>query len=408
MNRRSKEKKLRGEGADAQLEHLLQSDRSEWGDLRDQSPAVSGGARWWVLGVCVFLAAITFAVFGQTLGYDFVNYDDNLNVYDNSAVKSGLTLKSISWAFKFSQSDYWHPLTMLSHMLDCQFYGLAPAGHHLTNVLLQATVAILLFLVLRQMTGALWRSAFVAAVFAIHPLRVESVAWVTERKDLLQGLFFMLTVWAYVRYVRHSWSLARYLAVVLLFALGLMSKPTLMTLPFVLLLLDYWPLKRFVPLGNDAHGTKPAGWRSHRPVVIRLVVEKLPLFVLSAASCVQAAIGNSPAFEINKSMPRILQISNAMVSYVAYIWQMVFPVKLAVVYPFPAGGLPFWEVMGAVILLVFISTVLFILRQRHPCFLVGWLWYLGMLVPMIGFIQAGSRPGRIATRICRRSACICC
>jgi tetratricopeptide (TPR) repeat protein len=180
--------------------------------------------------------------------------------------------------------------------------------------------------------------------------------------------------------------------VVLLFALGLISKPTLMTLPFVLLLLDYWPLKRFVPLASpgDASGTKSAGWRSYRPILIRRIVEKLPLLMLSAAACVQAAIGDSPAFEINKSLPRILQISNAVVSYVTYIWQMVYPVKLAVVYPFPVGGLPLWEVVGAVILLVFISAVLFVVRQRHPCFLVGWLWYLGMLVPMVGFIQAGS------------------
>jgi protein O-mannosyl-transferase len=351
------------------------------------------GSRWLVFGVCFFLAVIVWVVFGQTLGCEFVNYDDNIHVYDNPAVKSGLTWKSIAWAFQFSQTDYWHPLDFLSHMLDCQLYGLAPAGHHLTNVLLHATVAILLFLVLRQMTGALWRSAFVAAVFAIHPLRVESVAWVSERKDVLSGLFFMLTLGAYVRYVRHSWSLARYLAVVLLFTLGLMSKPTLMTLPFVLLLLDCWPLQRFVLLAvpGAAGVTGSAGWWSYRPVIIRLMIEKLPLFVLSAAACVQAAIGNSPAFEINKSLPRILQISNAMVSYVAYIWQMVCPVKLAVLYPFPTGGLPLGEVVGAVSLLVIISVVLFVLRQRHPCLLVGWLWYLGMLVPMIGFVQAGAQ-----------------
>ncbi len=383
-------------------------------------------SRWLVPGVCVFLAAIVWVVFGQTLHHEFVNYDDNIHVYDNPAVKSGLTLKSISWAFQFSQKDYWHPLDFLSHMLDCQLYGLAPAGHHLTNVLLHATVAILLFLVLRQMTGlrpdkgvgaavppagALWRSAFVAAVFAIHPLRVESVAWVSERKDVLSGLFFMLTLWAYTRYAQgrssvesressagssslafdpRLWTL-NYCLVLLFFAFGLMSKPTLMTLPFVLLLLDYWPLKRFVPLAaaGDASGTQSAGWRSYRPVVIRLMAEKLPLFMLSAAACVQAAIGNSPAFEINKSLPILLRISNAMVSYVAYIWQMVWPVRLAVVYPFPVEGLPLGEVIGAVILLVLISAVLFNLRQRHPCYLVGWLWYLGMLVPVIGFIQAG-------------------
>jgi Tfp pilus assembly protein PilF len=350
-------------------------------------------SRWLVPGVCIFLAVITFAVFGQTLRHEFVNYDDDFYAYDNSAIKSGLTLKSISWAFTFRYPYYWQPLGLLSHMLDCQLYGLAPAGHHLTNVLLHATVAIFLFLVLRQMTGALWRSAFVAAVFAIHPLRVESVAWVAERKDMLHGVFFMLTIGAYIRYVRHSWSWARYLAVVLLFALGLMSKPTLMTLPFVLLLLDYWPLKRFVPFSapGDVSETKSAGWRSYRPVLIRMIVEKLPLFMLSACSCVQAAIGNSLAFESNKSLPIILQISNAMVSYVAYIWQMICPVGLAVLYPFPVEGLPFWEVIGSVVVLGFISTVLFSLRQRHPCFLVGWLWYLGMLAPMIGFIQAGAQ-----------------
>ena len=364
--------------------------------------------RWLVFGVCAFLAVITFAVFGQTLRYDFVNYDDDKYVYENSAVKSGLTLKSISWAFRFSRSYYWQPLDFLSHMLDYQLYGLAPAGHHLTNVLLHATVVILLFLVLRQMTGALWRSAFVAAVFAIHPLRVESVAWVTERKDVLSGLFFMLTLGAYVRYVGKSKvhpssavllrrtgspkSKVYYGLTLVLFALGLMSKPTLMTLPFVLLLLDYWPLKRFVPTATpgDISGIKSAGWRSYCPVVIRMIVEKLPFFMLAAASCVEAAIGNSPAFGASKSLPLMLRISNAVVSYFVYMWQMVWPVKLAVGHPFPVGGLPLGEVIGAVILLVFISAVLFILRQRHPYFLVGWLWYLGMLVPMIGFIQAGS------------------
>jgi tetratricopeptide (TPR) repeat protein len=397
MSRRS-EKKVKAENAPAVRSTAPVLPAGEKPGAADPCPPKSEcrpaglNDRWMVPGICIFLAAIVWVVFGQTLHHEFVNYDDNIHVYDNAAVKSGLTLKSILWAFKFSQSDYWHPLDFLSHMLDCQLYGLAPAGHHLTNVLLHATVAILLFLVLRQMTGALWRSAFVAAVFAIHPLRVESVAWVSERKDMLHGVFFLLTIGAYVRYARRPWSFVRYGLVVLLFALGLMSKPTLMTLPFVLLLLDYWPLRRFVPLASpgDASGTKSAGWRSYRPVLIRRIVEKLPLFMLSAAACVQAAIGDSPSFEINKSLPRILQISNAVVSYVTYIWQMVYPMKLAVVYPFPVGGLPLWEVVGAVILLVFISAVLFVVRQRHPCFLVGWLWYLGMFVPMIGFIQAGS------------------
>ena len=392
MNRSARKNKLRGKGVGAGLEPPPQSDRSERGDRRVQFPVASGRSRGAVLGVCVFLAAITFAVFGQTVHHGFVNYDDNLNVYDNSAVQGGLALKSILWAFQFNQSDYWHPLTMLSHMLDCQLYGLAPAGHHLTNVLLHATMAMLLFLMLRQMTGAFWRSAFVAAVFAIHPLRVESVAWVSERKDMLHGIFFMLTLGAYVRYVRHSWSLARYLTVVVVFTFGLMSKPTLMTLPFVLLLLDYWPLKRLVPaVSGEASKNISSRWRSYRPVVVRMIVEKIPLFILSAASCVQAAIGNSMAFETGKRLPKILQISNAMVSYVAYIGQMFCPVKLAVLYPFPLKGLPLGEVIGAVILLVFISTGLFRLRKGHPCLLVGWLWYLVMLVPVIGFVQAGAQ-----------------
>ncbi len=362
-------------------------------DIKSRPAALN--ERWTVLGICAFLAAIVWVVFGRTVHHEFVNFDDGWLVYDNPMVKSGLNLKSILWAFKFNQfdnSDYWHPLDFLSHMLDCQLYGLAPGGHHLTNVLLHATAAILLFLVLREMTGALWRSAFVAAVFAIHPLRVESVAWVAERKDVLHGVFFMLTIGAYVRYVRRPWSFARYGLVVFLFALGLMSKPTLMPLPFLLLLLDYWPLKRFVPMtaAGDASGTKPAGWRSYRPVLVRLIVEKLPLFMLSAASCVLAAIWDRVSFDVIKVLPRSLQISNALVSYVAYMRQMFYPVKLALVYPFPDGGLPLGEVIGAVILLVLITAVLFALRQKHPCYLVGWLWYLGMLAPMIGFIQAAS------------------
>ena len=348
--------------------------------LKSESIGAGLNDRWLDAMICVFLAVIVWAVFGQTLRYEFVNYDDNLNVYENPAVKSGLTLKNILRVFQFSHSDYWHPLTMMSHMLDCQFYGLWPGGHHLTNVLLHATVAMLLFLVLRRMTGFLWRSAFVAAVFAIHPLRVESVAWVSERKDMLHGVFFLLAIGAYMRYVRQSWSLARYLAVVILFTLGLMSKPTLMPLPFVLLLLDYWPLGRFA---------KFAGGPEWFGVPRRLLLEKIPLLALAAASGVEAAIGNAPGFEPSKTLPRMLQLSNAMVSYVAYIWQMVYPGRLALPYPFPMGGLPSGEVIGAVILLIVISTVLFRLRQKHPCWLVGWLWYLGMLVPMIGFMQAG-------------------
>ena len=248
----------------------------------DSRPPESGSRsagwtdRWTVPGVCLFLAAITFAVFGQAVHDDFVNYDDSLYVYENVQVARGLTLNGIAQAFTHGSYDNWDPLTTMSHMLDCQFYGLNAGGHHLTNILLHTATAILLFLVLRRMTGALWRSAFVAAVFAIHPLRVESVAWVTERKDVLSGLFFMLTIGAYVRYARRPWSPARYGLVVLLFALGLMSKPMLVTLPFVLLLLDYWPLKRYSYPALAPGGAGPVDLPGNFSVPLRLIVEKIP------------------------------------------------------------------------------------------------------------------------------------
>ena len=200
--------------------------------------------RYATWAVCGFLLLAVALVYGQTVRYEFINYDDDDYVYENSHVTGGLTSDAVVWAFTHTHSANWHPLTWLSHILDCQFFGLWPGGHHLTNVLLHGVAAVLLFLVLREMTGRFWPSAFVAAVFAVHPLHVESVAWVAERKDVLSGLFFMLTLAAYLGYARRPFSLARYLLVVLLFALGLMAKPMLVTLPFVLLLLDYWPLGR--------------------------------------------------------------------------------------------------------------------------------------------------------------------
>src|SRR5438046_1105982 len=247
--------------------------------------------------VCTILVAIVCIVFGQTIRHKFVNYDDDQYIYENPRVTNGLTLEGIQWAFTHVHADNWHPLTTISHMLDCQLYGLQPWGHHMTNVLLHAAAAIFLFVALWQLTGARWPSAFVAAVFAIHPLRVESVAWVAERKDVLSGVFFMLTLWAYARYVRSSRpSSGRYMIALVFFALGLMCKPTLVTLPFVLLLLDYWPLGRFalqspgskmrdhVAVRRDEnpsrHGPLPT-----KPVQY-LLIEKMPFFVLSAASCV--------------------------------------------------------------------------------------------------------------------------
>ncbi|MGO9002320.1 MAG: tetratricopeptide repeat protein [Limisphaerales bacterium] len=328
--------------------------------------------RWTVPGVCIFLAAITLAVFGQTLGHDFVNYDDNMYVYENAQVAKGLTWEGFRWALTYGQIGHWHPLTWLSHMLDCQLYGLQAGGHHLTNLLLHTATAILLFLVLRRMTGFLWRSAFVAAVFAIHPLHVESVAWVAERKDVLSAFFFMLTLGAYVRYVRRPPSKLRYGAVVLCFALGLLSKNMLVTMPFVLLLLDYWPLNRLA-------GGSPR-------VLLRRVAEKIPLLVLAAGSCVATAL-------IPEKLPAEFMLSfalrseNAVVSYVTYLWQMIHPAGLACVYPNPVNDLPLWQVAGALGLLLALSGAVWAFRQTHPCLVVGWLWYLGMLIPVIGMVQ---------------------
>jgi Tfp pilus assembly protein PilF len=343
--------------------------------IGQQSPLeVPAGAgrrdqRWRVAVLCLALAAITFAVFGQTAGFGFVNYDDNGYVYENPMVARGLTLKGAVWALTYGGIGHWHPLTWLSHMADCQAYGLWAGGHHLTNVALHAVAVVLLFLALREMTGNLWRSAFVAAVFAIHPLRAESVAWIAERKDVLSGVFFMLALWAYARYARRP-SRGRYAAVALAYALGLLCKNTLVTLPFVLLLLDGWPLQRM--------GRMAFFWG--------LVKEKIPLFLLSVGSCVATALVPEKLPDIER-LPFLERIGNALVSYGVYLRQMVYPAGLAIPYLNPPNGLPFWKVGMAFVLLAAISMVVLACWKKRPYLLVGWLWYLGMLVPTIGIVQ---------------------
>jgi len=346
-----------------------------------KDPVGAGGweQRWRAPAVCLVLAAITFAVFGQTLTHEFIDFDDNDYVYDNPVVARGLTVKGIVWAFTHVHSANWHPLTWISHMLDCQLYGLHPGGHHLTNVVLHTATVIALFLVLRRMTGALWRSAFVAAVFAIHPLRVESVAWVAERKDVLSGLFFMLTIGAYVRYVdeckvQSAKCKVFYLSVIALFALGLMCKPMLVTLPVVLLLLDYWPLKRVE--ARDLSG---------------LVLEKLPLLALSAASCVATVVAQREAIQPTGVYSLPLRLANALVTCMVYLGQMVWPAGLAAFYPYPHNGLLAREVVLAGTLLAGLSAVALGRRRKQPWLLVGWLWYLVMLLPVVGVIQVGGQ-----------------
>jgi protein O-mannosyl-transferase len=345
-----------------------------------------------ILGVSIFLVAITWLVFGETLRHPSINFDDPGYVFENSKIIAGLTSDGVLWAFTHSHMDNWHPLTSISHMLDCQLFGLQAGWHHFTNVLLHTIAAILLFLVLREMTGALWRSAFVAAVFAIHPLRVESVAWIAERKDVLSGVFFMLTLGAYVRYVRKP-SSTRYLIVAVLFGLGVMTKSMLVTLPFVVLLLDYWPLDRFPHV--CAAEPKPkngfARWWSQKSIVTRLILEKVPLLALSAAASVITLFVQRQAASSIASLPLVWRIKNALVSYVAYIWQMVYPTHLALVYAHPEYRLSFWEVAAAIAFLAGVTAVVLDFGKTHRYLIIGWFWYLGMLVPVIGIVQVGAQ-----------------
>ena len=323
---------------------------------------------------CLVLAAITFVVFHQTKVFDFVNYDDGFYVYHNAKVAGGLSLKGLAWVFSHADCNLYHPLTMLSLMWNYQFHGLDAGGYHSANVLLHTASVILLFLILRQMTGCTWRSAFVAAVFAIHPLRVESVAWVSERKDVLGGFFFMLTLGAYVHFVRKPNSLARYLMVAAAFVMALLSKPTVVTLPFLLLLLDYWPLNRFEQTRSFS----------------RLILEKIPLLVLALGASVMTVLAASKEVAAYADVSLLSRIGNALVSYAVYLRQMIWPVGLAAFYPRPEKGQPDWEVAVSFLVLALITWGVVIFGRKRRWLVTGWFWYLGMLTPMIGIVQAGA------------------
>ena len=349
------------------------------------------------VGLCLLLALAVCAVFGQTRHYQFVNYDDDIYVYENPAITQGLSWHGVVSAFTHIGPAEWLPMTALSRMLDWQFYGPNAGGHHLTNVLLHAANAILLFLLLRQMTGAMGRSAFVAAVFALHPLRVESVAWVTERKDVLSGLFFLLTLWAYVRYVQKSTVPAAastfqrftlhasryYCLAVLFFALGLLAKTMLVTVPFVLLLLDYWPLKR---------SNAPTLQRFNASTLKRLLVEKIPFFALSALACVATFVVQQQGGAVRQltAYPLTARLENVFVSYARYLGKTFWPAGLANPYPYVEHW-PLVEVLLAAALLVGLSAAALRWRRRFPFAAVGWFWFVGMLVPVIGVVQVGNQ-----------------
>lgn len=327
------------------------------------------------LFIILVLAIAVLAVFWRVHRFEFVNYDDDQFVYKNERILSGLTIDNIVWFFTHSHAGHWQPLTAVSHMLDYKLYGLNAGGHHITNLILHVINTLLLFVILRRMTGSPWPSAFVSAAFGLHPMHVESVAWVTERRDVLSALFLILTIAAYFRYTRKP-SASRYLFTLLFFALGLMSKPMLVTLPFVLLLLDYWPLERF-------------GKRSLK----NMILEKLPLLALTAVSCaitvvVQTKVGTLATV---RGLGLYARISNAIVSYVQYVVKTFWPVNLAVFYPHPGDEIPLWQVIGAAAVLVAVTSWLLALSKRHKYLLTGWLWYLGTLVPVIGLVQVGAQ-----------------
>ena len=346
--------------------------------------------------LCMFLVLATLTVYWQAGSYEFVNIDDDTYVTENHQVHRGLTRENFIWAFTATDTANWHPLTWLSHMLDYQLYGLNPAGHHLTNVLLHSASTVVLFLVLLGMTGSRRRSAFVAALFALHPLHVESVAWVAERKDVLSTLFWMLTLWAYLAYTQRP-GVRRYLLILLLFALGLMAKPMLVTLPSVLLLLDYWPLKR-IELGQSADGLPAASQPStiaekSGVQAFRLILEKTPLFVLAAVSSVVTFIvqKSGGAVAALAVYPIKIRVANALVSYVSYMIKMIWPQNLAIFYPHPGHSLPMWQAVAAGLLLLLISIAVIRAGRRQPYLAVGWFWYLGTLVPVIGLVQVGAQ-----------------
>jgi protein O-mannosyl-transferase len=359
--------------------------------------------------VFALLIAITLAAYWQVRRLSFVTYDDREYVTENLRVQGGLSSSNVPWAFTAVVASHWHPLTLLSHMTDCQLFGLEPEGHHLTSLAIHLANVLLLFWVLQLATGMVWRSAFVAALFAVHPLNVESVAWVAERKNVLSTLFFMLTIWAYIWYTRSpNWK--RYVSVCALFILGLMSKSMLVTLPFVLLLLDYWPLERWKigPAGKepaasadaqaDTVDSVGATQPGRRLPTWRLLLEKAPLILFSALSGLMALESIGDTLYSPPLAPVGSQISNALVSYVVYLEKFVWPSKLAVFYPFATAPFPIWQVALATAALLAATAMALLLARRFKFLICGWFWYLGTLVPVIGFLQAGyqSRADRYA------------
>jgi protein O-mannosyl-transferase len=338
-----------------------------------------------VVLLCAALVALTLAVYFQTGNHQFLGFDDNVYVTANPHVAGGLTGSSVRWAFTSIDQCNWHPITWLSHLADVQFYGMNPRGHHLGNVALHTASSLLLLLLLFRLTGALWQSGFVAALFALHPLHVESVAWVAERKDVLSAFFFFLTLLLYAQFTEKR-KPAQYILCLFFFVLGLMSKPMLVTLPMVLLLLDYWPLERYRQAGEELSRAQRLG------IALTLVREKIPFFCCSILSAVMTiyAQHKGGATSSLEAIPFMLRIENALLAYLKYALKTLWPVDLAVLYPF-SRSLPLWQAVASLIVLSIVTAAVIKLRGRLPFLVVGWSWFLITLVPVIGLIQVGNQ-----------------
>lgn len=333
-------------------------------------------SRFHKTGIIFFLLTVTLSLYWQTTGHEFLKYDDQIYVTENPHLTGGISLTNIKWAFTSIYGANWHPLTWLSHILDVQLFGLNPAGHHLVSVFFHTANSILLFLLLNRITGAIWRSAVVATLFAVHPLHVESVAWVAERKDVLSTFFAILSLYAYSIYTERP-SILRLMAALLTLILGLMAKPMLVTVPFMMLLLDYWPLKRRFNINSNE-------------LVKQIFIEKIPFFFIAAASSVITFVAQNKGSAVTtlKDSPLFDRIINSSVSCVNYLIKTLYPLKLSVFYPFPAEP-HIWQGLLSFVLIIAISVIAIRQRQRYPYLIIGWVWYLFTLLPVIGIVRVG-------------------
>ena len=342
--------------------------------------------------ICIFLVVATFFIYSQVQDHEFINFDDDVYITNNLNVQAGLTSKSVEWVFTTFTMGNWSPVTWFSHMLDYQLYGLHAKGHHLTSLFFHIANSLLLFLVLSRMTGVIWQSAFVAAMFAFHPLNVESVAWAAERKNVLSTLFMLITMWAYIRYAKKP-TIKRYGLVFLFFTLGLMSKPMLVTLPFVLLLLDYWPLRRLK--FRQERGSNEVSEKNifKKLKVLLLVFEKVPLFLLTIGLSIITFISQKSfgAMHYAESLTFSTRVTNAMVSYLDYLGKMVWPSGLSILYPHPGNTLSVWQGILCAMALMGITIMSIRLIRKAPYVAIGWFWYIGTLFPVIGVVQVGGQ-----------------